>query len=670
MVCVFVHSPLYSRSISISSQRQTVFASDTICFSGNAVVTHPLFKLRSPSIFYDARKELVSCKGDAEQSVTGEYQGMSIVADSCFLKKEGLFGHLKNARVTTKYGIVSVEDFRHEEGRSYLHGIRYTGCDHEQPHWHLSARSGYIENKRLYVQGLSFSLGTLPCLYVPFAQLPFGKKNVSGLLCPSIAFDKERGLYLSQKIFFAPRDGFDATTGIKFAHKRGCVFSQEVRAGTHDNRWLKGEVFVGTDTESQRDRLVDVWCKGAGLYEQKQGAARMHIDVDAGSYPALTSDFFSEKRAYNYATDSNASLRFLGKRMTLETFCRHQAIKRADSLGATEQMTVWNIGAIDARYRCDIGKQGVVYEHASQASGLRVDDRFVMQGRSEHTLSGGYFGRYGALYADVGATAYAYGVSGVSLLKGSPLLDARWSSPTYYVGNSLHSIKASYAYEGQVDGYAQQAYVEGYERPYEKNRFSCGYDLSGCYKEVDYAASFSCVVPCGARDTRDPFAMLGGGGVFLESQASIEGGGFSCSWNGAYDFDAHEVACVNAELDWQGAWGGMHTQLSYVSSQTAQKRAMFFAGGAFVTQELRCYPSPRLSFLYTVSSFIASDIGRLQLLKHDVSLSYKGHCWKVSLGYKEDFYTRHERDACRRSFYAMVTFCPLGTLSTHVRQVS
>jgi LPS-assembly protein len=218
---------------------------DEVIASGNVVLNEPNGDVH----FMDE----VRLRDEMRQGFVSEIQ--SYLADGGqFTAKSG---ERKNATLLTMYD------------------ASYTPCECEgdkngNPTWQIRASEVTIDEEanRIRYKDARFELFGVPVAYTPYLSHPDGKvKRKSGLMSPSIGFDSDLGLILTQNYFVDIAQNRDATVGLMLTTREVPVGLAEYR-----HRFTNAELILNASgTYANREDSV------AGVTVQTEEEFRGHI---------------------------------------------------------------------------------------------------------------------------------------------------------------------------------------------------------------------------------------------------------------------------------------------------------------------------------------------------------------------------------------------------------
>jgi lipopolysaccharide export system protein LptA len=197
---------------------------------------------------------------DREQTLRRRDVWNKAQKEDALRSKQSYFLKIKGEEIERSNG----NDFRAKEAL-------LTPCrceDDEAPAWGLRTEStiaqlgGYAD---LYHPVLEIK--GLPVLYLPYLKLPIKDQRQSGLLMPVFENNRRSGNILSQPIYFALDEHYDATLNLDFFEKRGTRLGGEFRVKTseHSGWELNLEGIRDTawgDSRALRQDMYNIYSEG------------------------------------------------------------------------------------------------------------------------------------------------------------------------------------------------------------------------------------------------------------------------------------------------------------------------------------------------------------------------------------------------------------------------
>lgn len=119
-----------------------------------------------------------------------------------------------------------------------------TVCDPGRPVWKFYAPGATIRlQKSVQLEHGNFRVLSVPVLYLPYATFPAEKRRDSGFLIPEPGHSSQKGVVLSDAVYWAPLDWLDATLGASFFSRRGWSQKAELRMRPWEHAQLEASYY-------------------------------------------------------------------------------------------------------------------------------------------------------------------------------------------------------------------------------------------------------------------------------------------------------------------------------------------------------------------------------------------------------------------------------------------
>ncbi len=126
------------------------------------------------------------------------------------------------------YSAESVE--RIDQDLFHMERAWFTSCSQPTPRWRFTSSSANFK-KEDYIEMWNFVLylKKVPVFYLPYFRYPLNEERHTGFLMPSIGYNGQKGLALSQSFYWAMRRNMDATFHMDYYSARGLGAAAEYR---------------------------------------------------------------------------------------------------------------------------------------------------------------------------------------------------------------------------------------------------------------------------------------------------------------------------------------------------------------------------------------------------------------------------------------------------------
>jgi LPS-assembly protein len=298
-----------SEAIVITSDSLEQFgAEDRFEASGNVRLEDDETALTADKAIFNRKTGEVEAKGhvtyedvsalvNAEKAVidlktkTGSlFNAVILIKDWKKNRQEGKLRNWLNSDNTSKnhYWLKGNNIRKISEDHYYADVASFTACDvveGESPDWCFRGRDVDINiGGGLTARDVTYSLGGLPVIYIPYIWAPVLTERQSGLLFPLAGHNTRKGYQFSPSYFWAIDDNKDATFYLDYYSKRGLGTGVEYRYvnPTDNDTWYGYRM---PDRQLGKDFL-----QIKGVHDQKVDNLRNYVDLNYVS----GSDFFKE----------------------------------------------------------------------------------------------------------------------------------------------------------------------------------------------------------------------------------------------------------------------------------------------------------------------------------------------------------------------------------------
>ncbi|MFY0625748.1 MAG: LPS-assembly protein LptD [Reichenbachiella sp.] len=267
---------------------------------------------------------------------------------------------------------------KNEFDEMFIRGAKYTTCDHENPHFHISStKLKVIPNNKVLSGPFNLYFGDIPTpIGFPFGMFPQPKEKASGIIFPSYGEDQNRGFFLRQMgYYFAINDYMDLklTTDIfskgSYGIQAGSRYKVRYRYSGNVNLQFNKNVNPGFEDDGYSNDYKINWSHSP----ESRGTSRFSASVSAQSSTFTQNN---NNIGQNYNTNVNAqfnsnitySKTFKGTPFNMTANARHtQNISTGQvgltlpeiSLNASRISPFKNIDAVSDNF---IGKLGFTYK--------------------------------------------------------------------------------------------------------------------------------------------------------------------------------------------------------------------------------------------------------------------------------------------------------------------
>ncbi len=218
-------------------------------FSGDVDIRSADLRLQADEAEYDGDTQQCSARGN-----------VVLEEGSSFLTGDRIEINLET-RLSTVYGAqgeldpdLILEAERLEkigENRYRIEKATLTSCTQPTPYWSFRIGRGTIEiDGYAHLRNVSFRVGRVPILYMPYMLWPVKEDRVSGFLMPQVGYSQRRGFVFNSAYFWAPARNFDTTFYADYYDKDGLGVGAETRwLPTEDGRLRFTGYYIDEKTE-------------------------------------------------------------------------------------------------------------------------------------------------------------------------------------------------------------------------------------------------------------------------------------------------------------------------------------------------------------------------------------------------------------------------------------
>jgi LPS-assembly protein len=180
----------------------------------------------------------------------------------------------------------------------------YTTCSPENLDWYFTASRVEIDQEQKVMTGKNgvMRFFDVPIMYAPYFSLPTSNQRRSGLLSPTIGYNSNNGLDISQPYYVNIAPNRDLTITPRYMNHRGTLLGGDFRfidpkySGTLSGQYLNYDKILGRDRWKydwqQRQLIAPAWNAYANV--SKVSDSLYPIDFSYGIAGAVTNQFRQE----------------------------------------------------------------------------------------------------------------------------------------------------------------------------------------------------------------------------------------------------------------------------------------------------------------------------------------------------------------------------------------
>ncbi|SHO81480.1 Outer membrane protein Imp, required for envelope biogenesis / Organic solvent tolerance protein precursor [hydrothermal vent metagenome] len=196
-------SQIEINALDINSSKYSLEASkDVIAFANGSVIN-------SINAIYD--KNSTTIKLDGNISII-DYDSKNISANKIYLNSRDNNSTYKDVFISTKedYWLYSERIDRDDRGYKLKKSI-FSSCSIKNPDWIIGFNRAYydVNSSSMDIYHAKIFVGSVPILYFPYLSISTENRRKSGLLFPTVNYNKNDGFLYEQPIYFAPFINWD-----------------------------------------------------------------------------------------------------------------------------------------------------------------------------------------------------------------------------------------------------------------------------------------------------------------------------------------------------------------------------------------------------------------------------------------------------------------------------
>ncbi|CRF47569.1 Outer membrane protein Imp, required for envelope biogenesis / Organic solvent tolerance protein precursor [Helicobacter heilmannii] len=213
---------------------------NVVTATGHAILLNYDVYILGDQVRYDTKKKEAIIDGHVKV-----YRGEGLLVQSEHMKVRMddkyalMFPFYVQDSVT---GIWISADIAHsQKNHYYIKNLTTSGCDIENPIWHVNASSGKYnaDKQHLSLVNSKIYLGKIPIFYLPYIFTSTSTKRSSGFLYPEFGTSNLAGFIYLQPFYIAPRDSWDITLTPQIRSKRGLGLNFQARMiNSHQDKFL------------------------------------------------------------------------------------------------------------------------------------------------------------------------------------------------------------------------------------------------------------------------------------------------------------------------------------------------------------------------------------------------------------------------------------------------
>lgn len=637
-------SSLHAQSLLLSSKSQSFLNKRYIlCRDDVALSVGKDLKLTAPQLFLDTTERSGRACGSSDVPVTMHYHSVRCEASEVTVATQSLCGSMKNAMIT--------------------------GCDHAQPHWSLHAGSAQFEDGWLTARHVSFRLGTVPVLYMPWLSVPVRANLSCDAVLPQISYDRDLGVGVDYRLRYRlfsgaqvgaralwfSRSGVAGNTTFEYSAGQDRNYSCDfwgAKWGDNMSWWWLNLKMV----HQSKNSLIPTWVVRMPLGEslpRPKKIFKRHQSLDRYVSGVVASRWCSESLLLDCSIRteqmSRLQLPAIGVR-TVSSIIPFQESKII-YFPQVQMQRSWSIPFVPVSGTARVGGDIVVghMNHSFYAPKVRLWSDGVAHTHM-HVGSGRIDASAEPFFLNMAGSKVQYGVDS----------QVWYHSPSYQVAPFDLATSVGFVQKNgdplrvseRIDEHqkcARGAYVQATASVRLRDNYikvGQGYALTDLQNVEDDSLRRG-VMPLSCE------FVLGGDTLHLESAHQFD-------WR-AQSSLFHDVSLLSRLGPFE-----LSGRLAYYNPEMMVKKNKLFRGGAFVSCSLKCYHTRYLCWWISQKWMHESATYRRHILSHEAGLSYRGHCWNIEAGLQHEWQQQHQLPS-KYAWFIRVQFNPVGSIGAKIK---
>ena len=192
---------------------------------------------------------------------------------------------LLDARGNGRAAVANMPDSEHMQ----LQEPTFSTCTLDSPAWEFRAAEMTLDqaNGRGQARDITFRVGDVPILWLPYASFPLDDRRSSGFLYPEIGYDSSRGFDLAMPYYLNLAPNYDATLTPRLMTQRGLMLGGQFRYLWPHSRGEVNLSWLPDDRESGGSRALFNWQNSSRLSDNWSAA----ININRASDDRYFEDF-------------------------------------------------------------------------------------------------------------------------------------------------------------------------------------------------------------------------------------------------------------------------------------------------------------------------------------------------------------------------------------------
>lgn len=240
---------------------------DIVKASGDVLIFSPTYYITAKEVIYNKKDKTLELFNDVNilknntLLTVSEYSFIDFKNDTSITKPILLLDKESNLWINSK-------ESKKEQNIQYFKESTLSSCDCDAPLWSIAFSSGDFDTKEKWVNTYNarLQLGPVPIFYSPWFGFTTDTQRRSGLLQPTIGYNKEEGFIYAQPIFIAPAQDWDIELTPQFRLKRGNgLYSTYRYVSQYSNLKIKSGYFKEQDEYKLANKIENISHYGMDL---------------------------------------------------------------------------------------------------------------------------------------------------------------------------------------------------------------------------------------------------------------------------------------------------------------------------------------------------------------------------------------------------------------------
>jgi len=213
---------------------------DIVRASGDVLVFSPSYYITAKELIYNKKNKTLELFNNVNILKDNKLLSVTDYAFIDFKNDTSLNKPILMLDKETNLWINAAQS-RQEQTLHSFDSATLSSCDCDSPFWSIGFSSGDYDTEEKWVNTYNSRLyvGPVPIFYTPWFGFSTDNQRRSGLLQPTVGYDKSEGLLYTQPIFIAPKANWDIEFTPQIRARRGSGLYANFRYKDTENSYLK-----------------------------------------------------------------------------------------------------------------------------------------------------------------------------------------------------------------------------------------------------------------------------------------------------------------------------------------------------------------------------------------------------------------------------------------------